>query len=238
MTTAVIVDDEPITRMDLKEILTENGLDVLGDAADGFDAIEMCRAYHPDVVLMDIRMPLFDGLSAAETILEEDLAGCVVLLTSYSDREFIERAKDMGITGYLVKPLEERLLLPTIEIAMAQRQRIRQMQQEVGEISRKLDEQKLIDRARAIVARQTGLSESEAYGKIQKLSMDKRRSMVDIARTIVRGDADRTAVDKAKARLMEREGLSEAAAYKRIRDLSARENCDLGSAARRILKET
>ncbi|MEG2074767.1 MAG: response regulator, partial [Angelakisella sp.] len=120
MHTAIVVDDEPITRMDLSDMLREQGFSVVGEASDGFDAIELCRSLSPDVVLMDIRMPVFDGLSASETILSEELAGCVVLLTAFSSKELVERANQIGVTGYLVKPVEERLLLPTIEVALAQ----------------------------------------------------------------------------------------------------------------------
>ena len=101
--TAVGVDDEPITRLDLVQMLEEMGFEVAGDAADGFDAIELCRLHHPDVVLMDIKMPVFDGLTASETIISEDLGGCVVLLTAFRDRELIDRASAIGVTGYLVK---------------------------------------------------------------------------------------------------------------------------------------
>ena len=110
MNTVVIVDDEPITRMDLSDMLRELGFTVAGEAADGFDAIELCRSLRPDVVLMDVRMPVFDGLTATETILEEDLAGCVILLTAFSDREIIDRASRAGVTGYLVKPIDQKSL--------------------------------------------------------------------------------------------------------------------------------
>ena len=109
---AIVVDDEPITRIDLRQMLTEMGFTVVGEAADGFDAIALCRRCHPDVVLMDIKMPVFDGMTASETLIREELCGCVVLLTAFQDRELIERAGRIGVTGYLVKPVEERLLLP------------------------------------------------------------------------------------------------------------------------------
>ena len=120
MKTVLIVDDEPITRMDLSDMLRELGFGVAGEAADGFDAMELCRLKRPDVVLMDVKMPIFDGLSASETILAEELAGCVVLLTAFSDPEIIRRAGAAGVTGYLVKPVDQKSLLPTIEVALAQ----------------------------------------------------------------------------------------------------------------------
>ena len=128
--TAVVVDDEPITRLDLVQMLEEMGFEVAGDAADGFDAIELCRLHHPDVVLMDIQMPVFDGLTASETIISEDLGGCVVLLTAFGQRDIVERANRIGVTGYLVKPIEQRMLLPTIEVALAQSRRLRQSRRE------------------------------------------------------------------------------------------------------------
>jgi len=115
MKTVLIVDDEPITRMDLRDMLTDLSFDVIGEAADGFDAIEFCRARRPDLVLMDVKMPIFDGLTASETILGEELAGCVVLLTAFGERDIIDQANRIGVTGYLVKPIEQRLLLPTVD---------------------------------------------------------------------------------------------------------------------------
>ena len=115
MRRVIIADDEPITRMDLSDMLTELGFQVVGEAADGFDAIELCRSLQPDVVLMDVKMPIFDGLSAAETILSEELAGCVVLLTAFSDRELVRRAGEAGVTGYLVKPVDAGQLRTVLE---------------------------------------------------------------------------------------------------------------------------
>ena len=112
----VIADDEPITRMDLKEILEKEGHQVVAEAADGFDAIECCRNCHPDLVVMDVKMPLLDGITASKVIAEEDLAETVVLLTAYCDREFIEEAKEAKVSGYFVKPVEERTFLPGLEI--------------------------------------------------------------------------------------------------------------------------
>ena len=154
--TAVVVDDEPITRLDLRQMLEEMSFSVVGDAADGFDAIDLCRRHHPDVVLMDIRMPVFDGMTASETIISEDLAGCVVILTAFQDRDLIERANRIGVTGYLVKPVEERLLLPTLEVAMAQARRLREARLETAQMREKMEEQKLVGRAKAILAKKRG----------------------------------------------------------------------------------
>lgn len=123
----VIADDEPITRMDIKEILEEKGYEVIGEAADGFDAVELCKTKKPELVLMDIKMPLLDGLSAARIMMEEDVDAAIVLLTAYSEREFIDSAKDLGISGYLVKPIDEKSLIPSIELAVARNQEMRKL---------------------------------------------------------------------------------------------------------------
>lgn len=235
MRTAVVVDDEPITRMDLKEILGELGFKVVGEASDGFDGIEVCRCFNPEVVLMDIKMPVFDGLSAAETIINEELAGCVILLTAYSDKEFLEKAKQIGVTGYLVKPVEERLLLPTIEIALAQSTRYHEAKRDIRKIQKKLIDKNLLDRAKGILAKKDNISESEAYGQIQKLSMDKRCSMADIAKIIVQNNSERESINKAKQILMKKHNISEAMAYKRIQELSIQNHCSLLSAANRVI---
>ena len=177
----VVVDDEPITRMDIAGMLMELGLQVVGEAGDGFDAVEVCRREKPDVVLLDVRMPVFDGFSAAETIREEELAGCVILLTAYSDRESIERAKETGVMGYLVKPVEQRLLLPTIEVAVAQGARLRRSKEETARSRQELLDSRLIQRAQGVLAKQENISESAAYQLLRRLSMDKRVSIAALA---------------------------------------------------------
>lgn len=124
--TAVVVDDEPITCMDVAEMLREMGFDVVGEAADGFDAVELCRVHRPDLVLMDARMPVFDGLTASKTILEKHYCNCIVLLTAYQDRDMIEKATKAGVSGYLVKPIDQTRFQPAIEVALAQSKRLRQ----------------------------------------------------------------------------------------------------------------
>lgn len=238
MKTAVIVDDEPITRMDLREILGELDFKVVGEASDGFDAIQVCRCYNPDVVLMDIKMPVFDGLGAAETIIREELAGCVVLLTAYSDKEFIEKAKQIGVTGYLIKPVEERLLLPTIEIALALSTRYNEAQKSIRKAQKKLSEKNLLDRAKAIIAKKEKISESEAFAQMQKLSMDKRCSMTEIAKTIVDAFSERETINRAKEILMKKYKIGEAAAYRKIQEISVQEQCGLLQAANKIISNS
>ena len=134
----VIADDEPITRMDLKELLSEEGYQVVGEAADGFDAVEACKQSRPDLVLMDIKMPLLDGLSAAKILFEENLADTVMMLTAYSEREFVDEAKHIGVAGYLVKPIDEKSLVPSIELAVARSKDMRKLRKDMEKVSERL----------------------------------------------------------------------------------------------------
>ena len=234
--TAIVVDDEPITRLDLVQMLEEMDFEVAGDAADGFDAIELCRLHHPDVVLMDIKMPVFDGLTASETIISEDLCGCVVLLTAFRDRELIDRASAIGVTGYLVKPVEERLLLPTLEMAMAQAERLLEARREAREMERRMEEQKLIDRAKALLAQREGIGEGEAYRRLQRMAMEKRCPLAALAATLVAQQSQRELLNRTKEQLMKTQGLSEEEAYRRVRGLTAKKGGDLAAASREILE--
>ncbi len=235
MKTAFVVDDEPITRMDLSQMLEELGFRVVGQAADGFDAIELCRQHRPDVVLMDIKMPIFDGLFASEVIVDEDLAGCVVLLTAYCDGELIERANQIGVTGYMVKPVEQRLLLPAIQVAIAQSQRLRHARCEAADARRQLEAGKLVDRAKALVAAERGVTEAEAYRELQRMAMDKRCTLASLAKAVVEKSDQRETINRAKEQLMLLRGLSESAAYKHIQAAAKAKNGDLFAAAREIL---
>lgn len=181
----VIADDEPVTRMDLGEILEDAGYDVVGSASDGFDAIELCREFKPDLVLMDVKMPLLGGLKAAKIITEEDLTSCIILLTAYSGQEFIEEAKNLGVMGYLVKPINDRNLLPAIEIALSKSQQIEAIKKDANKARQQVEDRKVIEKAKGILIQKYDMSEEDAYKKIRKLSMNKRRSMKDIAGAIL-----------------------------------------------------
>ena len=233
--TAVVVDDEPITRMDLSQMLEELGFQVAGAAGDGFDAIELCRARHPDVVLMDIKMPVFDGLTAAETILSQELAGCVCLLTAFSSPELIERANRICVTGYLVKPVEQRLLLHAMEVALAQSRRLRQSRQETADALRQLEEQKLIERAKALMAREQGMGEGDAYRQLRQMAMDKRTTIAALARAVVEQHSQRELINRAKEALMRKKGISEPAAYRYLAEEARRSGRPMAEAARRVL---
>ncbi len=213
MRTAIVVDDEPITRLDLTEMLKELDFSVLCDASDGFDAVELCRINHPDVVLMDIKMPVFDGLSAAETIISEDLCGCVVMLTAFCDKELIDRASKIGVYGYLVKPIDQRALLPAIEVALSQSERLHLSRLETNLAKNKLQEKNLIDRAKALLAETLHISESKAYTQLQSLAMNKRIPLSQIALTIVKQGSEREVINRTKEKLMNSEGISEKEAF-------------------------
>jgi len=232
--TVIIADDEPITRMDLCDMVQELGFQVMGQAADGFDAIELCRETHPDVVLMDVKMPIFDGLTASETILSEDLAGCVVLLTAFSDREIISRATAAGVTGYLVKPIDQKSLLPTIEVALAQRQSLQKSRQETQQAQQRLQDDRAIHKAQQLLARQQGCSETEAYRIMRKTAMDKRITLSALAQHILQQAARQDEVAQVKEFLMEKKGMCDQRAYQYISTYAKRNGCSVEQAAKQL----
>ena len=237
MNRVAIVDDEPITRMDIAGMLEELGYQVVGEAGDGFDAIEICRLQKPDIVLMDVRMPVFDGLSAAETILREELAGCVVLLTAYNDRESVLRAKEIGVTGYLVKPVEQRLLMPTLEVALAQSERLRQSRDDAERSRRELSDSRLIQRAQGVLARRERISETEAYRLLRQMSMEKRVPMVALARVLLEQEECRDDVSWAKKKLMRELNLTEEAAFRKLSEQAKTEKCTREELAGRLRRK-
>lgn len=181
----VIADDEPITRLNMYEILVASGYEVVGEAGDGFDALDLCRKHHPDLVLLDIKMPLIDGLKVAQLIKDEKLAGSILLLSAYSGKEFVEQAKTVGVDGYLVKPVSEESLLPMVEVAIAKGMEIDRMREDIRKAQDELEGRKIIERAKGILMAQEKLCEEAAYNKIRRISMDKGRPMKDIAKAIL-----------------------------------------------------
>ena len=173
----VIAEDDPITRLDLKKLLEQAGVEILGEGKDGIDAVSLCAKYSPDVAIMDINMPSLDGLNAAKILYRDKLCKAVVLLTAYSDYEYIESAKEIGVQGYLVKPLNVRSLVSTLEIALASAIKTEDLQEKVDKITKKMEDRKLIDRAKTYLMETEGLTEDEAYRKIRNLSMQKNCSM-------------------------------------------------------------
>ena len=230
----VIADDEPITRMDLADMLHELGFAVVGEAADGFDAIELCRAKKPDIVLMDVKMPIFDGLAASETILAEELAGCVVLLTAFSDPDIIRRAGDAGVTGYLVKPVDQRSLLPTIEVAWAQSLRLRGSCEQARAAERRIREDRQIHKAQQLLAKSQGCSEEEAYRRMRKAAMDKRVSVASLAERILQQAAKTDDVAAVKAWLAAHKGFSGERAYQYIVNYGKSRGCSVEEAAKKL----
>ncbi|NJN14925.1 MAG: response regulator [Oscillochloris sp.] len=180
----VIADDESIIRMNLKETLVGLGYLVVGEAGDGVSVINLARELRPDLVLMDIKMPKLDGIQAAKILTEEKIAP-VLLLTAYSDRDLVERAKEAGVVNYVVKPFREAELLPAIEIAMARYQEFLEMDTAISDLKETLDTRKLVERAKGILMDTQGLKEAEAFRKIQQLSMNTRKSMKEIAQAIL-----------------------------------------------------
>ncbi|QAT43783.1 ANTAR domain-containing response regulator [Aminipila luticellarii] len=181
----VIAEDEPITRMDLKEMLVTAGYSVVGEASEGFDAIEVCKKIKPDLAILDIKMPLLDGLSAAKVITEEKTVGTVILLTAYSDEEFINRAAKMGVSGYIVKPIDEKALVPNIEIALARSREIQQIKKQFDIITERLENRTIIEKAKGQLMVSMRLTENEAYEYIKMLSKEKKVSMKRIAEIIL-----------------------------------------------------
>ena len=181
----IIADDEPISRMDLKELLTEGGYAVVAEVSDGFDAVESCKAHHPDLVLLDIKMPYLDGLSAAKIIYEEGLADTIIMLTAYSEREFVEQAKECGVSGYLVKPIDEKSLIPNIELVVAQSKEMKRLRKDMEKVSERLANRSIIEKAKGQVMQEQNMSEQEAYHYIRKLSQLKGLSMRRVAEMIL-----------------------------------------------------
>jgi AmiR/NasT family two-component response regulator len=183
-TRVIIADDESIIRMDLREMLTNLGYLVVGEAGDGRSAVNLARELKPDVAILDIKMPDMDGIEAARILTGEKIAP-VVLLTAYSQRDLVERAKEAGVVGYITKPMRESDLTPAIEVAMARFSEFRALEKEVGDLKQALETRKLVDRAKGILMDTQGLTEAEAFRKIQKMSMNKRRPMKDVAEAII-----------------------------------------------------
>ncbi|MHB1293593.1 MAG: ANTAR domain-containing response regulator [Anaerolineae bacterium] len=180
----VIADDESIICMDLREMLGNLGYLVVGEAGDGRSAVNLARELRPDVVLMDIKMPDMDGIEAAKVLTAERIAP-VVLLTAFSQRELVDRAKEAGVVGYLVKPIQEADLAPAIEVALSRFREFRELESEVDNLQDQLETRKLVDRAKGILMDSQGLTEAAAFRRIQKMSMNTRKGMREIAQAII-----------------------------------------------------
>ena len=180
----VIADDESLIRMNLKETLVALGYLVVGEAGDGVSVVNLARELRPDLVIMDIKMPKLDGIQAAKVLTEDKIAP-VLLLTAYSDRELVDRAREAGVVNYIVKPFRDGELLPAIEIAMARYAEFQEMDKKIGDLQETLETRKLVERAKGVLMDTQGLKEQEAFRKIQQLSMNTRKSMREIPQAIL-----------------------------------------------------
>jgi len=186
----LIVDDESIIRMDLREILREKGYNVIGEAKNGLEVLEFCQNVTPDLIIMDIKMPEMDGLEVLKEMNKDiDFPKVpVIMLTAYNQPELIEKAISLGVFGYIVKPIRESNLLPAIEICLALDQELKTIQKEVGKLKETLEVRKFVEKAKGMLMSEFSITEADAFRKIQKLSMDTRRSMKDIALEIINND--------------------------------------------------
>jgi two-component system, response regulator PdtaR len=180
----VVAEDESLIRLDIVEILRDNGFDVVGEAGDGETAVQLATELRPDLVVMDVRMPQLDGIKAAERLTRDHIAP-VVLLTAFSQKELVEQASEAGALAYVVKPFTPNDLLPAIEIALARYAQIVALESEVADMVERFETRKLVDRAKGLLNEKMGLSEPEAFRWIQKASMDRRLTMHDVAQAVI-----------------------------------------------------
>jgi two-component system, response regulator PdtaR len=180
----LIADDDPIIRLDLKQMLENLDYEVVAEAGDGRQAVEQAREVQPDICILDVKMPVMDGIEAVTHITEENIAP-TILLTAYSDRELVDRAKDAGVFAYLVKPFKPSDLPPAIEVARSRYEQNATLTKEVGSLNERLEARKLIDRAKGILMEEHNVNESEAYRRIQLQSMNLRKSMKEVAEAII-----------------------------------------------------
>ena len=181
----VIADNESIIRMDLRELLEEAGRQVVGEGANGKKAVELARKLKPDLIILDIKMPEMDGITAAKIIDDEKIAP-VILLTAFSQSEIVERAKDSGVLAYLVKPVQESNLFPAMEIALSRWQEMQDLEDQLFKVKDSLENRKILDRAKGILMDAYNITESEAFRRIQKYSMSKRKTIKEVAEAIIR----------------------------------------------------
>lgn len=188
-TRVVIAEDEALIRLDLKEMLEEEGYTVVGEAGDGEEAVELARKHRPDLVILDVKMPKLDGISAAEKIAEESIAP-VLMLTAFSQRDLVERARDAGAMAYLVKPFSKSDVVPAIEMAVSRFSELRQLENEIADLTQRLETRKLVDRAKSVLQTEYGLTEPAAFRWIQKTSMDRRLTMRKVAEAVLETPAE------------------------------------------------
>lgn len=185
----LLAEDEALIRLDLKELLQEEGFDVVGEAGDGEAAVRLAQELQPDVVVLDIKMPGMDGLTAAGRIAEERIAP-VLILTAFSQKDLVEGAAQAGAMGYLVKPFQKADVIPAIEVAVARYRETRALEDEAADLSERLETRKLVDRAKGLLMDRYGMSEGDAFRFLQKSAMDHRLKMAGVARRVIEGDLE------------------------------------------------
>lgn len=183
----LLADDEALIRLDLREMLTEAGHEIVGEASNGQEAVQLAQELHPDIVIMDVKMPVMDGLTAAHQITEAEIAP-VLLLTAYSQQDIVARATEAGVIAYLVKPVREQQLFPAIEVAVSRFRAWQELGRELDELKESLATRKLVDRAKGILMTAHKMTEQEAYRKMQQFSMAKRISLKKLAEEIIAAD--------------------------------------------------
>jgi two-component system, response regulator PdtaR len=198
----LVAEDESLIRLDLAEMLAEEGYQVVGEAGDGATAVRLAEELRPDLVVMDVKMPVLDGISAAERIVSQRIAP-VLILTAFSQRELVERAREAGAMAYLVKPFAKTDLVPAIQMALSRHEEIAQLEREVADLTERLETRKLVDRAKGLLQTRYGLTEPDSFRWIQKAAMDKRTSMREVAQVVIAetiagapGDEDVAARDR------------------------------------------
>lgn len=182
--TAVIAEDESLIRMDLTEIMTELGYEVVATARDGEEAVQLVDEFRPDVVLLDVKMPRLDGVSAAE-IISGFGSTAIIMVTAFSQPDLVERATAAGIMAFLVKPVSASDIGPAVSVAFKRFMELKDLEQQVGSVTSKLDERKLVDRAKGAIQTKYGLDESGAFRWLQKTAMDKRMSLTEVAQRVI-----------------------------------------------------
>ena len=183
----LLADDEALIRLDLREMLTEAGHEIVGEAANGQEAVQLAQELHPDIVIMDVKMPVMDGLTAAQQITEAEIAP-VLLLTAHSQQDIVARATEAGVIAYLVKPVREQQLFPAVEVAVSRFRAWQELGRELDELKESLATRKLVDRAKGILMTAHKMTEQEAYRKMQQFSMAKRISLKKLAEEIIAAD--------------------------------------------------
>lgn len=179
----IVAEDEALIRLDIVETLREAGFDVIAEANDGLEAVELVKLHKPDLLVTDIKMPNLDGLAAAERLKDEKVA--IVLLTAFSQRELVERANEAGAMAYVVKPFTPNDLLPACEIALSRHSQMLALENEIADLNDRFETRKLVDRAKGLLNEKMNLTEPEAFRWIQKASMDRRLTMGEVAQTVI-----------------------------------------------------